>query len=689
MNYRMLLISALILSVTGLAGASGVGSFLASYNISSSTISALTYYNITYSGHTYVLAYLNGKPTFLVNTSESSYQFVTDPTQIYDVIQGTIINNSLAAINTTFLYNSLKKYNDSVSHNITDCLTETGLVSGQTCTIANFCQACLTSPVCSAALLGSTRLHISGLGYGSSFEYGIVNFENNITALDADVNAYYTNVSGLNSQDALTNLANLKAAFSKYSTITQNIYNNPIFPPPATADYSQCGNYGSTNGSVESLTGPWYCSSVGLCTSLPYNYTLLGKIQGYMNVISALPLSPTQITSMSQNISTTETAYVGPILTKEKYGQLQNVLSTTLVNANVSINNAQDLLTHLNSTALAGAVASFKANYSQLLTNYLSLNITKMNATLKAQYARLQSTYAPLNATYSSLLGISQNNTMLLLELQSSSSASAQASQLAFQQAELNAQLSSKVSNVSSTKAQLSSLNGQIKAVQPFPDIPQAMVRAIDQPVAAALLGTTGYTAAVQSAPLYSIIPSVIIGILFLLLVFMFHRYLHRHSRIRVSRKTSRNWQIVFAATIVVVILYILATYFVAAAANASAPLSIASSAISTSKTAVVAINGPSNPELSACASKIYHGLIAQGKTVTNVTINGNTCSSGSSIQTTNSCMSAYASRNIPVIMLTNSTNDSVTAYSYFGTVLSQSGTPQFTGECLAYLFTR
>lgn len=683
---RIGLYSAVILMLAiGFAGASNVSAFLRSYNVSASVVTSLSYVSITHSGGSYVLAYLDGRPAFLVNTSASAYQFITDANSIYGIINTTVLNTSLSKINATFLIGTIKKYNQSSASNVTDCVIETGLSSGSTCTLENSCQSCLTSELCRAALVGGTPLNknYAPFGYNSSFEFGLINFEQNYTALRSSLNAIITNASTLSASNAESNIGNIRSAFSLYSGVTQNMGNNPIFPPPQNA------NFGTCSPSQPSNKQPWYCSAVGICQSLQYNVSLLSRAQGYINVMSALPLSRSQVMAVAQNVSSSEAEYVGAVLAAQKKAQLGGVMNTTLKGYNSTVADVRTLLSRVADAQLQGSVNALEANYTELSSSYLSANISSFNRTLSAQYNAVKRQYAALNSTYSSLLGISQENTKLLLNMQSSGQASSTAAKLSFEQAQLSASLSSGISDVNATKAQLSALNAQIASAQPLPDVPAYLSRSIGAPVATALLASAGYAAAVSSAPSYAVIPSVVLGALALLALAMYHRKLKGSRRIMVSRRTSRNWRILLGAAIGAVLLFIAATYLVAESASAGAPLSVAAGAIRSSSSVAIIINGQSNPALAACAAEIHAALVQQGKTVSNASISGQSCTSGSSIQTADACMSAYASKGIPVVMLSNSTHDSLTAYSYYGTVLRQSGTPQFTSECLAYLFVK
>ncbi len=683
---RIGLYSAVILMlVVGFAGASSVSVFLGSYNVSASVVSSLSYVNISHAGGSYVLAYYQGEPTFLINTT-GAYQFITQAQAIYSIINTTVLNASLSKINTTFLTSTLKKYNQSSASNVTDCFVETGLSSGETCTIQNSCQSCLTSEICRATLVGGTPLNrkYSPIGYNSTFEYGLINFEHNYTDLISSYSALISNASTLSASNAQSNINNIASAFSLYSSVTQNMDTNPIFPPPAGSDFSGC------SPSLSAKNQPWYCSAVGLCQSLQYNVSLLDRMHGYINVMSSLPVSKAQIMAVAQNVSSRESVYVGAVLAAQKRAQLGAVMNTTLLGYNQTVANANLLLSRIYDSGLQQSINALQDSYQNLSANYLSVNISAYNTTLAAQYGTVKSQYASLNATYASLLNISQYNTLMLLDMQSGGSQpSSTTARLSFEQAQLGSSLNSRISNVNATRANLSALKGQIAASQPLPNVPQYLSRAIGAPVATALLSSTGYSAAVASAPFYAVIPSLVIGIIVLAVLLAYHRQLKGRHRLAVSRRTSRNWNILMGMAIAIVLLFIVATYLVAQSANTSAQLSVAAGAIKSSGSVAIVVSGQSNPAIAGCAAKIYSALASQGKNVSNATISAQSCSSGSGLQTVDSCMSAYASRGTPVIMLSNSTADSLTAYSYYGTVLRQSGTEQFTSQCLAYLFVK
>ncbi len=650
-----------------------IDSFLSSFNVSAATERALTYTNITYDGGNYLLAYYSASPYLLIN-STSGYSFVLNPTTISAIITPAIVQSSIAKINTTYLSKSLLSYNQSSAASVNDCLVETGLNQpNATCTSANFCETCRSVPVCSKVL--------ASVGYGSPFQIGIENFQANYTELRSNLSIYLSAVSSLKSAaSAQVGIASLNKAFDNITVITEILYQNPIWTPTQSQ--------GSCNPATPYNQQPWYCVAYGFCETITYNYTMLSNIQNYISRINALPISSTQISSIAQSVSSTENKYASVITASDELKQRNTILNTTLAGYNGILSGADSLSLNISNSTLAAKLAALNANYSVLLNSYASANLTKLNSTLAKQYSSLRAVFLSLNTSYYSALQLSYNNTALLLGLESeSSSPSQQVVSLSFKEATLESQLTSKPSDINAVEKNLSALSTQIKAVPHTSDVAGEVSRTLGAPLAVLLLGSSSFSSGVANAPLAATVPSIIISIVILVALFLVYRRLHRHGRIRRSRKTNKNWKMLFVIAAILLLLYIFWSYSAAVAANSSASLPEAASAIGAAKSVAVAINGTSNPSLVACESKIYSILASQSKTVHKITINGEACNTGTGVQTTDSCLGQYAASAVPVIILTNSSRDTLTAYSFYGTVLGQSGNEQFTNSCLASLF--
>ncbi len=700
MQYRsylsLILVAAFALAGTASASAT-LSALYSSYNVSSSVTNSLTYSNITYGGSLYLLASSDGTPVFLISAS-NGYSFVTNASEAGSIISPTIIGKSLKSVNTTYLASSMLAYERSTAGSLNDCLLETGLSSGATCTYQNNCQSCTQIPAC-----GGTARYIGGAlrqspyyqtgGFYGPVGTGIVQFEANYGALQSNISIYLTNVAIINLSNAQTSMQKIQTSFSSISSITKSLGLNPVFPPPASADYTLCGNYGASTSNAISPSGPWYCSAVGICEFLTYNYTILGSLQDYMNHLSTLTITSAQITRISQNMTNNADTYVVPVQDRVKLAQFNGLLNTTLKGYAVQVSNARSLLVHMPNATMVTEIARVNANYTILNSSYLTANLVAFNITLKKQYGALKSTYQSLNSTYYSVLGTANNNTVLLLELQSSTSTYSPQEEiisLSFQQAQVNAQLFSTLTNASATKAKLLSLQKQIVSTQSIPSISLFLVRSIDAPVATAILGfgQTPYTAAISEAPALSIVVPIIVSAILITLLAMLQRRLAKGGRIRVNSRTRRSWRLLFLVAALIAIAYIVLTYNVASLANSSAPLGVAAAAIEAAPGAVIAVNGTSNPSITLCSNLITAGFRTDNKTVGSIQINGNACTGGpATAKTTDQCLSYYASKGLPVIIIANGTKNSLTAYSFYGTVLRQTGTPQFTAQCLASLF--
>ena len=681
------------------AGASSpsLGSLFSSYNISSAIANSLTYVNVTYAGVHYLLAYNRGTPSFLINTS-SGYSFVTDQGAISAIVAPAITGKSLQSVNTTYLAGSMQKYEQSSSGPINDCLTETGLSSGATCTYQNNCQSCTQIPACGGAaryINGHLEMspYYSTGGFYGPIGHGIVQFESNYGALQSNLSIFLNNVAILNVSNAQLSMSKIQSSFSSISAITKTIGQNPLFPPPQSVDYSLCGNYGSGTSNSTSPSGPWYCDAVGYCSFTTYNYTILADMQDYLMHVSTLPITSAQISSIASGIVSNENTYVVPVQQRIRRAQLNGIMNTTLSGYAAQTSGARMLLSHLPNATLEANLNRLSANYSLLNSTYLTANLVALNSTLRKQYGSFRSEYAAVNATYYSVLGTANNNTVLLLELQSSPATYVPEEQiisLSFQEAQINSQLFSTLTNASATKSKLLSIQRQIMSTQSIPSVSLFLVRSIDAPVATAILGMgqTPYTAAISEAPLLSTIVPIIVSIVLISLLIMLQRKLVHGNKIRSNSRTRRNWRILFAFAGILAIAYVVLTYNVAVIANAGAPLGVAGGTIEAASGAVIAVNGTSNPAIASCAGLIKSKFLSENKTVAQIQINGDACTGGpASAKTTDQCLSYYASKGVPVLIISNASKNSLTAYSFYGTVLRQAGNQQFTSQCLASLF--
>ncbi len=656
--------------------------FLQSINVSQSTQNSLSYVNISYKGMSYLLAYDAGSPYLLINQT-NGYSLVAGTQQISGIISQYFIAKSLTQVNTTYLSSALYDFNQSSAGPITDCLTETGLNQpNASCTAANFCESCRAVPICGGPQKTPQSL-LSVVGYNSPLTTGIQNLQANYTWLVQNITLYNNAVGYLKyPSTAQEGITDLNSAIGSIASITENIYQNPLFPPGPTEP--------ACSPSTPQSQQPWYCVAYGFCQSTTYNYTKLSNLQSYISRINLLNISSGRISQLSQAINSTEQSYAALASAKAALRQRNVILNTTLSGYNTVASGSSALLLNITNQSLSAALQRANANYSKLLENYASANLIPLNSTLKTQYLELKSLYGPLDSAYNNAVSLSLNNTLILLSLGSGESQPPpDVAALSFRQAQLEAELSLKPSNITSVQSGLESVNTAAKSI-PQPENPAVgLARQIGAPIATAIIGPSSLQAGIDYAPILSIIPAIIISAAILAALLMFSRNLSKRGKIRRSRSTRRNWKRLFAVVIVVLALYIIGSYVSAVNANSGAPLQVAASAISGAKHVAVAINGTSNPALASCSAKIVSELSNESKNVTSFTINGDACRTGSGISTTDQCLAKFAYEGTPVIILTNSTKNTMSAYSFYGTILSQNGGPGFTSECLAAVLLR
>jgi len=197
------------------------------------------------------------------------------------------------------------------------------------------------------------------------------------------------------------------------------------------------------------------------------------------------------------------------------------------------------------------------------------------------------------------------------------------------------------------------------------------------------------YSSAVALAPALASILSVLVGIVVIaIFLFMYQRLKMRH-RLRLNRRTARNWHILFAVVGIAVLLYIAAGYIYASSANSFAPYSAFSSAVAGSKDVIIAMNGTPSLANYQCASMISRSLLSMNKTPVVISIINNTCISGSGTASLSDCMNLYAESGIPIIILTNSSYDHIGIYSFYGTKMLVDGNPSYMAACYPSLLMR
>lgn len=653
----------------------GVNSLLSEYGVPNSIISGLAPVNITHSGDAYVALYRGGALYFLVNVTDNTYSFVLNSTSIYNVIKDHVVSDSLQRADFATIASQMHAYQKSSASQINDCLTETGIAQGSVCTLANYCYSCQEIPVCKRVLDATG-------GPSGVLGKGIATFEIQYDQLNQSFNTFYAAVAALDTSNAQLELARMNGAFDNISSITQVMYQNSIFPP--TEDITP-GVIANCVYYISSSSSPWYCTALGFCANLNYNYTKLDYIRALLNNLNALPLSDSQIRQIAANTSSTQNLYVGPILLRQKQALLARMLNASLPGYGLLVNSTGSLLSHVSNASLSGALVALRSSYANVLANYATANLVLANRTLSAQYATLAGLYGRVNATYSSLTGQAANNTEKLIELQMKGGVSPDVANLAFDEFALNNGASA------SGLGSLATLNSEAGAIaQKLSSYSTSVIslvelaRALDRPFITLAASGLSYSSAVSLAPALGALLSLIIGAAVFVLILVYRSRLHRHRKVVLNERTKKNWRIIFAFLLVLIMLYALATYVLLSYASSSAPFGAVRGALDSSKRLVIAINGTPTTEEYACANSMRAALLAENRTATIATFTNGLCNAESLTGSIDSCMSVFADTGVPVVVLTETSAPGISAYSLYGSRLDVSGPAWVMNDCYA-----
>ncbi|MGC9037721.1 MAG: hypothetical protein ACP5IK_03375 [Candidatus Micrarchaeia archaeon] len=665
-----------ILFVTASAYSSTqLNTLLVSYNISPGLIAQLTPVYLNVSGVEYILLYNHTMPYFLVNASSDS--FVINASSIYSVIHSYIFNQSYASLNFSQLAKQMKAYQASSSGPIDDCLHETGLDTGLTCNLSNYCYACQVVPVCKA-VLDNTSGPTGVLGQG------IMEFEKQYNALNKSYSAFYASTSNVTKANVLQKIAQLMSSFANITNLTTTLHENPIFPPENVTPnmLATCTSY------YTPTSAPWYCTALGFCEALTFNTTLLGKMQDEINAINSTPLSNEQIFSLAERLASTELGYVLPVLSKQHYALLQHILNTQLSNYSTLISSVSSLLSHVNNSTLLNSTLNLEKAYASLQSNYLTENITQQAQIVASMLNNVSEMYAKLNATYAHLLSLADNNTASLIKAELTNPYQQGLASLAFLQLSLNKQLSGSISNVSSFELMLSNLSSKLKHYQTSSYTLADFARGIDGAFARPIVYSMHlpYASAKALAPFIGSLLALIIGIVVLGALAFVRSYLKLKRKIVVNEKTRRNWLLLFAIVGVGIILYYAASLSLLEYANAHASPSTFYASLQNAKDVIIAINGTPTLNAYSCASSIGARLGSMGKHAVLISLANGLCKVGNATVGEDYCLNYYSALNDPIIMLSNSSQAGIGIYSLYGTLLSYSGNATVMQACYPYL---
>ena len=665
--------------------AASYSSVLARYNISSSVTSILVPVQLHLNGANYTLLYLHGNPYLLANDTNGTLVFSSNTA--YAVAGNYITANALNSPYIHEAYIQMQNYEASSASSINDCVQETGLAGAtgsNTCTDSNYCASCGTIPVCKKVLSATN-------GPLGAFGQGIMQFEAQYSNLTSDYATFYSSTEYINVSNAQSSVTDMNNAFSGIKAITEKIYQNPIFPPTknlTASSFAQCnipGNIG-LRSNLSSSSGPWYCNAVGFCAYTTYNYSALSSISSLLSNISALPISNAAVTKIAANLSNTAYLYYKPILYKQKSTVYAHILNTTLFGYGKLVNNSLNLSTHISNSTFVGSLSALQKSYANLSSDYVNLNLTSYNKTLASQMSSLNSQYKTVNATYSSIKKLSEANTKLILTYQlDSNSPPSQLSALAFSEYSINNQVSSKISNTKTTYSQLQSINQSLHAMSVQAPLLPEITRAFDSGIITAIEAgmSAPYAIKVASVPAYAALISLIIDLILLAILFAIYMRLNRKHHINAKPEARRNWHIIFALAVILIILDVAATYSSAMQASSFTTASSFAASVNSAKTVLIINNGTS-AGITNCSRQLSAALSSEGKTASVISISSTgLCTINGFVGNESSCINHAAVESYPAIVLSSSNSSSINTYSFYGSALFVSGSDSFLNQCI------
>lgn len=688
-RYLSLLIFALaFVNISSAYSMDSINALLLGYNVPGSLVNSLLPSNVTYSNLSYVILYNGDNLAFVVNVSSTAPVIVTNAALIFNIIKPNVLQDTINNANYASVMSNLRKYQQSSQASISDCLVETGLDRGITCTAANLCQACQIVPNCDKVLYNAG-------GPTGVFATGIAAFGASYTIVNNSFNSIYSLINGLNATNHATSRPIIITAFNNVSGITRLIYQNPIFPPTANITNNQfqaCSSYvggGAQSSNVPANNAPWYCNALGYCQFTSYNYTLLNQIQAQLNAINLLAATDPQIMSIATSTSNSELSYIAPVVGAQKSAQLNAILNTTLLNYPTVVSDTQLLLSHVSNATLSSQLSSMQSLYNTMLQNYLTANLT--NSTLKILDAmgRLENNYTRLNDSYSVLASKTFNATSLIVKSQLNLRAYNPAlPSVAYTQLFYHAAINGQITNTSLVSNQLNTslLASQNVYSESLPLFSLTeLSRAFDAPfvlLVAPMLGLP-YSGVLALSPSLSALFALILGILLFVIAYVFHHSLRRSKKLLETTNTRKAWRALFALLGVIVLIFVGFTYMYATTANGFAPSTSFVSAIHSAGSVAIIINGTSTQGEINCQTQLSSAITAMQKSPVMVSMANNECIIGNSTaKTLGACMNSFAQAGTPMIILTNARVGDLDIYSFYGTIMTVEGNDTFMSAC-------
>jgi hypothetical protein len=605
-----------------------LSAYLSTY-LSNSVISSSTYTNATFgSGHYTIIRLPSGQ--YLVAVAKgTSYLLVTNVSVIQSVLSPYLISSYYPNSATLGKLNTLiTLYKDQSNAPLADCLVETGLRSGATCTYGNNCASCFSVPVCREALSGTG-------GVTGPLGTGIMNFSSQYNELNSSYNQYFSLLANITPTNINSNLAQMSSALSAISKASSQIPNNPIFPLPLGFNEQQlsvCPSYSTL------ASAPWYCQSLGFCETVSFNSSALSQAQTLVSSLQSLPVSNSTIHKISVN-SSNLVAYYSLSLAKAKNYTLFNATMKLLLPAyNNAVANATIAYNRTQNPSITTALIRLKAIFATVQSAGPDQNVTKANTLIMGLISNLTAVSNVAGSAYQQMSMLAANNTLAVLIAQNNYKPIPTAlAVLASKEQDLNARILQQNLNTSAIRAatvQLQNISSGLKGFGGSSYLMQGFVKSFDSGFVSGLLNVLNMSPEAKMAlsPTLATIESLIIGLVIILLVYLLlygrvKRKKHQHHH-HMAPHVVRAWKLLFVALFVLLLIYLYATYIYASQANQFLPLSKFNSALGSSKRVYLITNTSegNNLQLQQCITAIKGKLSAASITSTAITGSGDSC---------------------------------------------------------------
>ncbi len=659
--------------------------FLGAY-ISHSAINTSTYHNASIGNDTYVIMRLSGNPNyFIINTTNGHYSFVIGNATAYSVLRPFALVRFYPSNSTlSKLRSYMVSYQQTAaSSSLSDCLEETGLSTGLTCTLANGCASCQTVPVCRKFLAATNTYNASTSPTTPTVASNLAvtsisNFSTAYSSLNSSYNSYFSVLSGINYNNSYQTLLLLSDVVQRISNISTYLPRNPIFPVPAgfsPSNFSTCTTYVTSKA-------PWYCNSVGYCRSVTFNSTTLYSIRTTLTNLLQAPISNQSIKALSYNATAQAFSFLRPDL----QASLSAVIAANYGRYNATIANATTLLSTYHNSSLANAIAALQGTFSNLVGYNFRINASTYNSSLSSEFSNLSVVYIPLAAEYAKLKAMSTNNTALVLqrELEYQSEPASLAS-LAYSQQSVNDLLASGInsSQYASVYAQLSSIKAGLDGIGAPISMP-AVVKGIDGGIVSSILAGSNapLPSKLAAAPLYVFLITLLIAILAIIVIyFATYHHLKRKQRLHLHKAAKRAWILLFAVLFIIAIAFSYLTSAYAAQANTFLPIDGFAAQLASHHSVAIAYNGTAaaaNASIQQCTAAMNSTLSGMNKTVRTLTIQNYTCTGSQSPY----CLDQLLASGTPVIVVSQSPISYVTYKGMYGQALYAGGEAVSGSQC-------